>query len=107
MNGATMTGQQAAAYADRGEEVRTGKTPAERAAEWNSRWEQRYAPHYYKRDDGQRFPKPLVKPPPVRVGAGSEPQSAAVIRALERQINHGQLFSAEPVGEPYKGPHPP
>lgn len=99
----SMTPQQAAQYADRGEAIRTGNRggvipPAtEKATEWNNRWEQRYAPRYYARDDGQRFPKPAVRPAPARVGKANEPQSAEVIRALERHINGGKLFSPEPV----------
>lgn len=67
----------------------------EKAREWNSRWEQRYARGYIVRDDGKAFPKPRVKPTPVNQEPGerpNEPHSASVIRELERHIN-GKVLS--------------
>lgn len=69
----------------------------EKVEAWASKWEQRFATGYVVRDDEKRFPRPAVKPPPVPAPLGNEdrrpgePSSAPVIRALERQINGGQL----------------
>ena len=70
----------------------------EKAAAWESEWEQRFSPHYRARGDGGLFPRPKVKPSPLNEpGAGREPHSASVIRALELQIN-GRVLS--PPKEP-------
>ena len=79
----------------------TSHTPfdPDKARAWNSLWEKRYAPGYVERDDGQQFPKPTVKPPPLPIpkkGKGPrEPHSASVIRELERQINGRVLSQAK------------
>ncbi len=71
----------------------------EKARAWNSRWEQRFAPHYVTRpDDSRHFPRPPKPQPPVGRSPGGEPHSASVIRDLERHINQGRVLS--PGGEP-------
>lgn len=110
----TMTAEQVVALANVVERIRTGKESEppqlgplapgkpqhtghippqpDKAREWNSRWEKRYAPNYVTRPgDDRRWPRPPApKPAPI---AGAEPHSADVIRALERQINGGKQLS--------------
>ena len=72
---------------------RVPKNP-QAAAEWQSKWEQRYSTNYVPRaDDEKIFPRRRapVKPTAPR----TEPHSAPVIRAIERMINKGTLYSPE------------
>lgn len=83
----------------------TSRVPfnADKAREWNTKWEQRYAKNYVPRDDGQHFARPGLKPTPTNTPpkGAREPHSAAVIRALELHIN-GRVLSppAAGAGEP-------